>query len=47
MKLFLTYQGLKRKSKELLLKGFIEDYFKTLLLISKIENQMQQLQYLN
>ena len=47
MKLFFTYQNLKRKSLELLSKGFLDDYFETLLQITKLEKQMQQLQYLN
>ena len=47
MKLFATYQKLKRKSLELLSKGFLDDYFETLMQIAKLEKQMQQLQYLN
>jgi len=47
MKLFATYQKLKRKSLELLSKGFLDDYFETLMQITKLEKQMQQLQYLN
>jgi len=47
MKLFATYQKLKRKSLELLSKGFLDDYFETLMQIAKLEKQMQQMQYLN
>ena len=47
MKLFTTYQNLKRKSLELLSKGFLDDYFEALMQITKLEKQMQQMQYLN
>ena len=47
MKLWATYQELKKKSLELLSKGFLDDYFETLITLSKLEKRLTHLQYLN
>ncbi len=47
MKLFVTYQKLKNKSKQLLSQGIIDEYLETLEMLTKIEKKMVHLQYLN
>ncbi len=47
MKLLTTYQNLKKKSVELLSKGFLDEYFDTLVVLSNIEKQLSRLHYLN
>ncbi len=47
MKLLTAYQTLKKKSVELLSKGFLDEYFDTLILLSNIEKQLIQLHRLN
>jgi len=47
MKLYAHYQLLKRKAIQLLSGGYIDEYFETLMQISRIEKQLNQLRYLN
>ncbi len=47
MKLFVNYRYLKEKSKQLLSKGFIDEYLEILDVLTKIEHRMGHLQYLN
>jgi hypothetical protein len=47
MKILEVYKSLKRKSVELIAKGSIDEYFDTLMQLSKLERQMKQMSLLN
>ncbi len=47
MKLFAIYQHLKKKSLALLSKGMLDEYFDILVKLSRIENHLMTLGYLN
>ncbi|GEM_PF-3517459 len=47
MKVYEMYERLKRKSVELLSKGLFNEYFDTLMTLSKLEKQMIEMTRLN
>lgn len=47
MKLFATYQNLKKKSMLLLDQGYVDEYVQILVKLSEMEKTLKQLSFLN